>query len=33
MVPGYPELAVYLALDASKANLALARASVKKALQ
>ncbi len=33
MVPGYPELAVYLALDASKANLALARAAVKKALK
>ena len=32
MVPGHPELAVYLALDSSKANLALARAAVKKAL-
>lgn len=33
MVPGHLELAVYLALDASKANLALARAAVKKALK
>lgn len=28
MVPGQPELAIYLALDASKANLALARIAV-----
>ena len=33
MVPGHSELAVYLALESSKANLALARAAVRKALK
>lgn len=33
VVPGHSELAVYLALDSSKANLALARAAVKQALK
>ena len=33
MVPGHYELATYLALDGSKANLALARASIRKALK
>jgi hypothetical protein len=33
MVPGHSELAVYLALDSSKANLALARAAVRQALK